>query len=329
MLRPRLRTPWVGVGLALLIGLGLFLYFYLTAGGKVSGQADRQLAVQDIEAARLRAVDPALVKYRMTRQFPVPLRQPQALALDPQSHLHVAGDQAVVTLEADGTVRSQLELPFAPTCLTIDKAGVIYVGSRNTLAVYGPDGSLRRQWLPMSGRTWLTGLALGKDDIWVADSGNRIVLHYDLRARFLSMFGGDSPKSKAKGLIVPSPHLNVLLRPDGTLLVNNPGKLRVDTYSPTGELKSSFGKASVSIEGFCGCCNPINLALLPDGRIVTAEKGVPRVKVYRPNGVLDAVVATPADLSPQVENLPLATTSKGEIIVLDTRARLVRVFTRK
>ncbi|MEI6503478.1 MAG: hypothetical protein WCP21_20900, partial [Armatimonadota bacterium] len=217
------------------------------------------------------------------------------------------------------------EVPFDVYCL----AGSLFLGARGSVYRIGAPGAKPTQFGPALGaRAVLTGIAVGTKDLWVADSGNRVIWHFDTAGKLLGSFGGREGKDKSKGLIVPSAHLKVVLKPDGNLLVNNPGRLRVDTYSPSGALKSSFGKASVDITGFCGCCNPIDIALLPDGRVVTAEKGLPRVKVYRADGALDSVVVGPAGLSPRCEP-QIAVNTTGQILVLDAPARVVRVFERK
>ena len=85
----------------------------------------------------------------------------------------------------------------------------------------------------------------------------------------------------------------MVIAPDGLLRVNNPGRHRVELYTPEGDLELSWGRPSIAIDGFCGCCNPVGLAMLKDGRYVTFEKGLPRVKVYGSEGKFECVVAAP------------------------------------
>jgi hypothetical protein len=110
------------------------------------------------------------------------------------------------------------------------------------------------------------------------------------------------------------------------LLVSDPGRLALETYTAEGKLVSSWHKASMAVDGFCGCCNPTDIALLPDGRVVTAEKGIPRVKILNPNGTVNCVVARPSDLSAGASGLDLAIDPAGRVFVLDRPARLVRIF---
>jgi len=134
----------------------------------------------------------------------------------------------------------------------------------------------------------------------------------------------------------------VKLHPDGLLRINNPGRHRVEAYSFDGDFEGSWGKPTAAIEGFCGCCNPINLAMLPDGRVVTCEKGLPRVKVYNAVGDFDSVVAGTdsfpenakvgageAEAESALAGLDAAVDSKGRIYILDLVTGGVRVMQRK
>ena len=78
------------------------------------------------------------------------------------------------------------------------------------------------------------------------------------------------------------------------------------------------------MEGFFGCCNPAHFAVLADGRFATAEKGVARIKVYDGEGRFESVVAGPEQLP--VEAADLTTDSRGRILVLDPKAKSVRIF---
>ncbi|MEN6641154.1 MAG: hypothetical protein ABFE08_01775 [Armatimonadia bacterium] len=299
----RQQSLTVIVIVALLAAAGL-LYNYVRVGRAVSGQADRAVVTQTQGFERLRQVDPALVKWREVREIQLGTSGAKSFDVDPKGNLYVVDgttlrtwslqkpDQApsVVPVQAD-LVNFSGELWLATEASMRDGAGSVVT-------------DVERQ---------------GKEQ-WVADAGKRVVKH-------IAADGSVTLIGKGQ-LILPSPHLELALKPDGNLIVNNPGRLRVETYSPQGKLLGQFGRPGVDIEGFSGCCNPIDVAVLPDGRIVTAEKGLPRVKVYSADGKLDSVVATPADLSRQA--VPQITvTRQGEILVLDARAGVVKVFAPK
>ena len=129
-------------------------------------------------------------------------------------------------------------------------------------------------WDSPGKQAWFTGLAVGENEVFAADAGNRVVLRYDKSGKLVGRIGEKNKERNIPGLIVPSPYLDVELGRDGLLRVNNPGRHRVEAYTASGDLEFSWGKPSAAIEGFCGCCNPVGLAMLPDGRCVTCEKGI-------------------------------------------------------
>ena len=82
----------------------------------------------------------------------------------------------------------------------------------------------------------------------------------------------------------------------------------------------------MSVEGFCGCCNPTHFALLPDGGFVTSEKGIPRVKVYDGGGKLLSVVAGADDFNGGTTGLAVAVAPDNRILVLDPVRGQIRAF---
>jgi hypothetical protein len=181
-----------------------------------------------------------------------------------------------------------------------------------------------------------------ENDVFAADSGGRILLRYDRSGKLQGRIGERDKERDVPGFMLPSPFLDVERHRDGLLRVNNPGRHRVELYTVHGDFELAWGKPSAAIEGFCGCCNPINLALLPDGRCVTCEKGLPRVKVYSAHGEFESVVAGPESF---VENarvgagegpgpggkagLDAVADAQGRIYILDLVTADIRVMVRK
>jgi hypothetical protein len=110
------------------------------------------------------------------------------------------------------------------------------------------------------------------------------------------------------------------------LWLTNPGRRRVENHTYDGMYRFAWGKASMRIEGFCGCCNPTHLAIDADGRFFTSEKGLPRVKRYDPQGDFECVVAPPKAFADGTTGLDLAVDRAGRVLVLDPHRRAVRIF---
>jgi len=103
----------------------------------------------------------------------------------------------------------------------------------------------------------------------------------------------------------------------------------VENYRADGTPVSSWGQASMRVEGFCGCCNPSHLAVRRDGSFITSEKGLVRVKLYGPTGEFRGVVAPPDAFDEGTVGLDLAADADGDVLVLDAVRRQIRVFRQK
>jgi hypothetical protein len=327
-----------GAGM-LAVGSGSFAVSAGLARGGSAGQEPNPFAY-DVE--RLRKTDPKLIHYEQAGHFPGPNPDPRRIAIGPEDRVYIAAGDSVSVLDREGTRVNDIGLGAAARCVAVAGDGTLYAGVRDHVEVFDRQGKRLATWDSPGQRTWFTGLAAGENDVFAADAGNRVVLRYDKTGKVAGRIGEKNKERNIPGLIMPSPYLDVKLARDGLLRVNNTGRHRVETYTPSGDLEFSWGKASAAIEGFCGCCNPVGLALLPDGRCVTCEKGLPRVKVYSPEGVFESVVAGPESF---VENakatfvkggedcrlggLDAAVDSQQRIYILDLVANDVRVMKRK
>lgn len=291
---------------------------------------------------RVSKTDPKLIRYEEGSRFPCRQPDPRRIAVGPERRLYVAGKNGVSVLDFEGGPVAEISLPAAARCVTTADDGTVYAGLRDHVEVFGRNGQRLATWDSCGKKSWLTGLAAGENDVFAADAGNRVVLRYDRSGKLLGRIGDKNQQRNVPGLVVPSPYLDVGLGRDGLLRVNDPGRHRVETYTPGGDLELFWGRPSAAIDGFCGCCNPIGLALLPDGRCVTCEKGLPRVKVYSPEGAFDCVVAGTESFPANAKagaledksdgllgGLDAAVDGAGRIYVLDLVAAEVRVMRSK
>jgi hypothetical protein len=291
---------------------------------------------------RYRRVDPKWLRYDKASSFETPRGDPRRITMDHQDQLHLAAGNEVVVLDRNGLPLSSIACDAPVHCIAIASDGVRYLGFKDHIEVFSTRGERVARWDAIGGRPFVTGLAASDRDLFIADAGNRVVLRHDRSGTLLGRIGERDRNRDIPGLIVPSACLDVEFGRDGLLRVNNPGRHRVETYTIDGDLELAWGRPSAAIDGFCGCCNPVNLELLPDGRCVTFEKGLPRVKVYSPDGKLEAVVAGPDQfvevgaISPALDAdgapggvLDGAIDSTGRIYGLDTVGRRVNVWQRK
>jgi hypothetical protein len=288
-------------------------------------------------------IDPALLicVERPQRAIPTGLMVSRAVASGPDGQVCVAGDRSVRIFSAKGEPAGRLEFDDQPRCLAVGAGGVLYVGFRDHVRVMDLAGAERARWANAGEKAMLTSIALLGDEIFVADAGGRAVLRYSAEGELRGKIGLKDKTRGVEGFVVPSPYFDVVAGADGLVRVVNPGRHRVEIYTPDGEPRGWWGgRRSLRIADFCGCCNPSALAITPDGEYVTAEKGLFRVKIYDGDGEMLGVVAGPGSFLPEVvagaeaqlgaapTALDLTVTRDGEILILDPRAAEVRVFER-
>lgn len=276
-----------------------------------------------------RQVDPALRHYEETGAIEVDVGILIALAVGPEDSLWVAGERGVAVLDASGQPVRQFALETAPSCLAIDEEGVCFVGFKDHVEVFGPDGTDPARGPSLGEKAYLTSLALTDQGLYAADAGGRVVWQLDRAGKPVRSIQGRTDDPEVPGFVIPSPYFDLVLGPDDSLWVVNPAFHALENYRPDGTLISTWNKTSMHIDGFSGCCNPSHLALLPDGSFVTSEKGIPRVKIHGPAGDLRSVVAAPDQFDEEVTGLDLAVDSRGRIYVLDPIRGTVRIFVKK
>jgi hypothetical protein len=342
------QSPIIAAAIVVVVGVAICVGVAAVMRIHPSGEQGNQLPKAfDYSLEQYAKIDPALIRYEQKARIPLGMMQPRAIAVGPRDRIFIAGsDGEIVVFNAERRAVEQIRLEQDIHCLAVVKggsasAGWLYVGMKDHVEVY--DSNRRRQatWPTPGKRSLLTSIAVGDEDVFVADAGSLVVWHYDRKGKLLGQIGRRDPSRNIPGFVVPSPYFDVAIAPDGLLRVANPGMHQVEAFTFDGQLEVSWGKRGMGIEAFCGCCNPSNIAILSDGRIVTAEKGLPRVKVYSASGEFECVVVgsnvlcpDPAMLTECCEEhtlhpVDLAVDSRDRILVLDPRVRSLRIFVRR
>ncbi len=333
----------IGIVIAVAICVGVAAVMRINPTGEEGNKLSKAF---DYSLEQYAKIDPALIRYEQKALIPLDMTEPQGVAVGLSDEIFVAGDKAIDVLDENGKKLRTIRLEQEPYCLAVAKAdhpspGPLYVGMKDHVELYAADGRRQSAWPAAGKRSVLTSIAVGDEDVFVADAGSLVVWHYDRNGKLLGEIGRHDPSRNIPGFVVPSPYFDVAIAPDGLLRVANPGMHQVEAFTFDGQLEVSWGKRGMGIDALCGCCNPSNIAILSDGRIVTAEKGLPRVKVHSPTGEFECVVVGPSVLAPDPSMLTeccdehtlhpvdLAVDSRDRILVLDPLARALRIFTRK
>ena len=272
------------------------------------------------DAKPLQKLKSELILYDEVGKIPVNMTEPKGLAVDGEGRVYVVGDRRLSVYDNDGSPVLSVELEDTPSAITAAESGLLYLGLTDHVEVYNRAGNREAVWVDLGEKSIITSIAAEKtpdgEVVCVADAGNRQILTFDTFGRLASIKGG---------FLIPSPYFDVAVDRDGTVWAADTGRHRLRSFSTEGEPLTFWGKPSIGVEGFCGCCNPAHFVLLSDGGFVTAEKGLSRVKLYDPLGNFVGLVADPAVFS-GIGGMDLAVGLHDLVYVLDSFDKTIRLF---
>ena len=310
----------------IMISVAGILFFGYRAFQERSMRTQTNPFEYDIE--RYRETDASLIHYSEIGQIQLELPHVSGLAAGPDDNIYVSGNEAIHIFSTDGIHLSTIVVDEPVHCLAVENNRDLYVGMDNHIEIYDSEGTKKAEWVsPDSGAVFIS-LALSEDFVFVTDAGNLIVWKYDKSGNVLQKIGERDVSKDIPGFVVPSGYFDIAVDSDGFLWVVNPGRHSIENYTLDGNFRTSWGKFSMEIEGFCGCCNPTHFIVLEDGSFITSEKGIPRIKVHNQLGELVSVVAGAEAFVEGTVGLDLAVDSNQRILILDPRQKLVRIFTK-
>jgi len=315
---------WSGV--IIVLSMAGILFFGYKAIQKNSKRYQDNPFEYNIE--RFKESDSSLVHFSEVGRIPLELPHVYGLAVGPKGNIYVSGDEAVHVFSGDGIRQSTISVDEPVHCLAVENNGDVYLGMNDHVEVYDLDGIKKAGWESRGEEAIFTSIALSEDYVFVADAGNLIVWKFDKTGSLLQRIGEKDENKDIPGFIIPSPYFDVAVDPDGFLWAANTGRHSLENYTMDGGFRTSWGKFSMGMEGFCGCCNPTHFIFLEDGSFITSEKGIARIKIHNQLGEMVSVVAGPDQFVEGTVGLDLAVDSAQRIFVLDPKQRLVRIFTK-
>ncbi len=277
----------------------------------------------------LKKVDPELITYEEIDQITIDLTELHGLALDSNDTLFVTGDKVILSFDNTGNQIKKIVLEDSANGITVDTNNQFYLCTKDHIAILNKDGSQVEKMYSLGEQAYLTSIAVSDKYIYAADAGNRVVWQFNKSGALLKRFGEKNPEKGIPGFIIPSPYMDIAVDQESNIWVANTGRHSLEKYNTEGDLITQWGKTSMRIEGFCGCCNPTHFALLQNGSFITSEKGLVRIKIYENQGTFKTVVAEPAQFDEGTVGLDLAVDSKDQIYVLDPKRKTVRMFSPK
>lgn len=237
---------------------------------------------------------------------------------------YVISEEKLTVINDEGIISFETFLPEIPTAIAVDDC--IWLAFRRFVANYSFDFQEIGRWADYDSRSYITSLALKDEYVYVADAGNRIVYQCNREGQIISRIGEKDEDANFGGFVIPSPYFDIAVSDEGILWASNPGKHGLVSFNGDGSYRSSFSKASIAVDGFCGCCNPSHFALMNDGSFITGEKTILRVKRYNEHGDYKGVIAAPKDFDKASLPSVICVDENDNAVLLDVTKSRIRVF---
>ncbi len=247
----------------------------------------------------------------------------RGLAVDRHGHILAAGDSSLGIFNAAGALLRQWNTANQPFSVAVAPTGSVFVGETGQVEIFAGFGRLIDTWRDPERLGRITAIGFAGGSVLAADSSDRCIRRYGSSGRFLNNIGKDN---RMKGFLIPNGTLDFSVGADGIIHAANPGKHRIERYTPEGKLLGHIGRFDgLDPAGFPGCCNPTNVCVAGPGHIYVTEKAPARAKVLDAAGNLVAVVAA-GGFDPACKNMDLTVDPTGRVYVADTVKLHIAVF---
>ncbi|MCP4617015.1 MAG: hypothetical protein GY844_11330, partial [Bradyrhizobium sp.] len=214
----------------------------------------------------------------------------RGIATGSDDRLYAVGDAALKVFDAEGTLLRHGRTGRPGYCVTVAGDGRVWVGEAEQIEIVDAAGELVDSWRDPELLGLVTAIGFLPDSVLAADARDRCIRRFDRKGKFLHNIGKDN---RMKGFQIPNGVVDFAVDDQNIIHAANPGKHRIERYTPEGELLGYFGRFDgIDPEGFPGCCNPTNLTVTGEGHIIVTEKAGPRAKIFDAAGKLLSVVAT-------------------------------------
>jgi hypothetical protein len=245
------------------------------------------------------------------------------IALDMQGRLYAAGDSEVKVFDASGALARRWATALPPYSVAVDSDKSVWVGQEGQVEIFDGTGNLLRTWKDLAHLGRVTSIGFLKDSVLIGDALMRCIHRFDPRSNFLNSIGNDNPLG---GLNIPNGVVDFGVDSQDIIHVANPGKHRVERYSPEGKLLGHIGKfTGTDPTGFSGCCNPTNIAIAGQDLLCVTEKAGPRAKIYDYAGKLMVMIES-SEFDLTTKNMDVAVDKQGRIFISDPAKMAVFEF---
>jgi sugar lactone lactonase YvrE len=237
------------------------------------------------------------------------------IAVDGDGRLYAVGDSELKVFDSGGRLLRRWPTSTPGHAVAVAGDGSVYVGESGQLEIFDSGGRRKGAWRDGERLGRITAIGFVDGGVLVGDAADRAIRRYDTSGRFRNDIGKNN---RMQGFLIPNGVVDFSVDADGIIHATNPGKHRVERYTPDDQLLGHIGRFDgIDPAGFSGCCNPTNVAVTGRDRIYVTEKAGPRAKVYDFQGNLLALIATDA-FDPSCKNMAIAVDRRGRVYVADT-----------
>lgn len=239
----------------------------------------------------------------------------RSVTVDRQNRLYAVGDSEVKVFDADGALRRRWLTSKPGYAVAVAADGSVYVGQECQVEIFDGKGRRVSTWSDAERLGRVTAIGFLDGSVLVGDAQDRAIRRYDFVGKFLNNIGKNN---RMQGFLIPNGVVDFSVDADGIIHAANPGKHRVERYTPDDRLLGHIGRFDgLDPSGFSGCCNPTNVTVVGRNRIYVTEKAEPRAKVYDFQGTLLSVIATDV-FDRNCKNMDIAVDTRGRVYVADT-----------
>lgn len=197
-------------------------------------------------------------------------------------NIYVATPNFIYIYGLSGELQTSFPIPSDVRDLIVYE-GTIYTLFPTRIVAYDRDGDVKKEWEACGDNSDYCSFAVCTEGVFVTDAANKNICKYNLDGSL------DKFIVSPDGFVVPSYSFGITYM-DGKIFCSNPGRHRVEQYTPEGEYIGSFGKSGAGEGAFSGCCNPVIITPANNGELLTSEKGIPRVSCYSQDGKFRSVL---------------------------------------
>jgi hypothetical protein len=322
----QLESAIMGAVLVTVILGGLYFVFAETAG--TPGPRDVNHNLKRYEEKSLHHVAKELLSHKAIDSLKTQHKEVWSLAVTEQG-LYVSGDDGVHHYDSDGELLMKLEAGKSVRFVGEGEQGKLLICQGQRVLIYQSNGTLVKT-LDNTSFQRPNAVIEKNGEFYIADRSARIIFHVDHNGDTKNKFG-HLRQDNVNNFVIPGPHMDLSLSPDGLIYATNPGRHQVKAYNTEGQLVNVIGKPSFRHNGFCGCCNPVAMTVLRNGDIITTEKGICRVKALNHGGLLKSIIAPPVDFraNKHAFMIDVVEGPKGLIYLLNSDTQEVHIYKQK